>query len=93
MLKSITKTKAYDSIIKDTLGNRVIFHIFIMLTKILKCLKQRLLRISLRTYFMFNAISLLFSGAMKIHIILSMFQHKLLQSFDAFELIDEKEKS
>lgn len=93
MLRPLTKTKAYDSIVKDILGNRVIFHIFIMLTKILKCLKQRLLRISLRTYFMFNAISLLFSGAMKIHIILSMFQHKLLQSFDAFKLIDEKEKS
>lgn len=52
-----------------------------------------LLRISLTTYFMFNAISLLFSSTMKIQIILSMFQHKLFQSFDAFKLKDDKEKS
>jgi hypothetical protein len=84
------KTKASDSIVKEILDYRVIFH---MLTTILECLSQMLLRISLITYFMFNAISLLFSGAMKIHIILSVFQHKLFQSFNAFELIDEKEKS
>ena len=90
MSRSITKTKASDSIVKEILDYRVIFH---MLTTILECLSQMLLRMSLITYFMFNAISLLFSGAMKIHIILSVFQHKLFQSFDAFELIDEKEKS
>ena len=89
MSRSSTKTKTSDSIIQPILDYRVTFQ---LLETILQCLIKRLWRISLTSYFMFNAISLLFSSAMKIHIILSMFQHKLFQSFDAFDLKDEKKR-
>lgn len=48
--------------------------------------QQMISQCQLRTYFLLNAISFMFSGAMPIHIILSMFQHKLFQSSNAFKL-------